>query len=92
MAPETLDRFALCFILYAIVSFLGTLLTQAIVHKQSLRAWPIEFIQTIILLFVIEEVVNHPNAWVKIMVAAGGATGTLLAIEWRKRKEKRHGQ
>ena len=90
MDVKMLDTYGLFFLLYALVSFLGTILTQAIVHRQSLRAWPIEFVQTIILLYVIEEVVNHPDKWAKLMVAAGGATGTLLAIEWRKWKERKN--
>ena len=89
MLGNEIFSYALYFLLYAIVSFLGTILTQAIVNRQSLRAWPIEFLQTIFLVYVLEKVVKDSSDWAIFMVAAGGATGTVVAIEWRKWMEKK---
>ncbi|MEK7623393.1 MAG: hypothetical protein AAB408_01855 [Patescibacteria group bacterium] len=70
------------------MSLLGTILTQAIIHRQSRRAWGVEFFLTIFLIHVLGDVVRDPTIAAIVTVAAGGATGTAVAIEWRKWAEK----
>lgn len=78
----------LYFFLYALVSFLGTAIVQAIEERRALKTFVFGFVQTMILLSVLSKVLVDPKPIWFVVVALGDASGGALAVLWPKCRKK----